>query len=568
MRTYNNLKPVDPPKPIVNFKEMLRENAELFGEKAIYIYKDNGEMQEKSYIQFHEDIINFSTMLYESGLAGKRIAVTGDTHPAWMTAFFATIITGGVIVPLDRELDADQMADFMKVAECSAVVYTAALTEKVEGAAAKLPFIEKFIPVGKSTFEDNRLLPFDTMLEEGARLIKNGDTRYSEQDTDLERMVAILFTSGTTGTSKGVMLSYKNFIACSNACCQSTQYSKDDVFVSVLPIHHTYELSTVQLSGPNLGATIVICEGVRYATRYFKEYKPTALVLVPLFLETIHKKIWSEIKRKGLEKKVKTAIKVSNSLLKTGVDIREKMFSDVTSVFGGNLKSIVAGGAPLDPQIVRDFYSFGITVLQGYGITECSPLVSVNRPGKVSFTSVGQAVEGVEVKIEQIPDSTGEEGEILVRGENVMMGYYDNKEATDAVITEDGWFRTGDIGTIDKKGYIYITGRLKNVIIASNGKNIYPEELEEHLYRLSTVKECVVIGRDTEDGVCITAVIVPDYEIVGEGTTDTALSCILKEEIAQINRSLPSYKHINRFEIRHEDFEKTLTKKIKRFLVK
>jgi len=346
------------------------------------------------------------------------------------------------------------------------------------------------------------------------------------------------------------------------------QYDKDDVLVSVLPIHHTYELSTTQISGSNIGATIVICEGVRYATRYFKEYKPTAVILVPLFLETIHKKIWAEIKKKGIEKKVRTGIAVSDALLKTGVDIRAKLFSDVTAVFGGNLKSIVAGGAPLDPQIVRDFYSFGITVLQGYGITECSPLVSVNRPGKVSFNSVGQPVEGVEVKIDKLPDSVGDEGEILVKGENVMMGYYNNEEATAEVLTEDGWFRTGDIGTVDKKGYIYITGRLKNVIIASNGKNIYPEELEDYLYRISSIKECVVIGRDSEEGVCITAVIVPDYEVLGEGTTDTAVSFILKEAIAQINRSLPSYKHIARFEIRKEPFERTLSKKIKRFLVK
>ncbi len=568
MRTYNNLKQVDPPKKILNFKQMLRTNSENYGNKTLYIYKNKGVMREKSYAQFTRDVTAFATALYEKGLAGKRIAIIGDTHPAWMTAFYATIITGGVVVPLDRELDADQMAEFIRIADCSAIVYTAALHDKVEGAADSLSFLKYFIPVGTSTFDDPRVVHYKDMRLLGFDLLEKGDYRYAKQRTNLDRLAAILFTSGTTGTSKGVMLSYRNFVSCANSCCESTQYGKDDVFVSVLPIHHTYELSTVQISAPNLGATIVICEGVRYATRYFKEYKPTALVLVPLFLETIHKKVWNEIKRKGMEKKVRTAMKVSSSLLKTNVDIRDKMFSDVTGVFGGRLKSIIVGGAPIDPQIVRDFYTFGITVLQGYGITECSPLVAVNRPGKLNFNSVGQAVDGVEVKIEKLPDSNGEEGEILVRGNNVMMGYYENDDATDAVLSEDGWFSTGDIGTIDKKGYIYITGRLKNVIIASNGKNIYPEELEEHLYRLSTVKECVVIGRDGEDGVCITAVIVPDYEVLGEGTSDTALSFILKEAIAQINRNLPSYKHINRFEIRHEDFEKTLTKKIKRFLVK
>ncbi|MBR6675935.1 MAG: AMP-binding protein, partial [Clostridia bacterium] len=353
MKTYNNLKPVAAPEEVLSFKQMIEKNISKYGEKALYIYKDKGEMCEKTYGEFGADVKSFSTFLYEKGLAGKRIAIIGDTHPAWLTAFYATIIAGGVVVPLDRELDADQMAEFINIAECSAIVYTEALNEKVEGTTNKLEKLDYFIPVRHSGYVDSRVLPFDQAISEGASLVESGDTRFEEQETDLDRLAAILFTSGTTGTSKGVMLSYKNFVSCANACCRSMQYDCNDVFVSVLPIHHTYELSTIQISGSNLGATIVICEGVRYATRYFKEYKPTAVVLVPLFLETIHKKIWSEIKKKGMEKKVRAGMKISDALLKTGVDIRPKLFSDITSVFGGNLKSIVAGGAPLDPQIVK-----------------------------------------------------------------------------------------------------------------------------------------------------------------------------------------------------------------------
>ncbi|MBQ3528854.1 MAG: AMP-binding protein [Clostridia bacterium] len=568
MRTYNNLKPAVPPKEITDFKQMLETNSEVYNDRIQYIFKEDGEMKELTFTEFGAKVKAFTTFLYEKGLNGKRIAITGDTSPYWMVAFYAAVISGGVAVPLDRELEPDQMTEFIKIADCSAIVYTSSVADKVEGEIANLPDLSCFFIIGKTNNDCDKIIPIYDAIEAGEALLAAGDTRYDEQESELDRMAAILFTSGTTGTSKGVMLSYKNFVACGNACCTSMQYDKDDVLVSVLPIHHTYELSTTQISGANIGAKVVICEGVRYATRYFKEYKPTAVILVPLFLETIHKKIWAEIKRKDIEKKVRTAIAVSDALLKTGVDIREKMFSDITAVFGGNLKSVVAGGAPLDPQIVKDFYSFGITVLQGYGITECSPLVSVNRPGKVSFNSVGQPVNGVEVKIEKLPDSIGDEGEILIKGENVMMGYYNNEEATAEVLTEDGWFRSGDIGTVDKKGYIYITGRLKNVIIASNGKNIYPEELEDYLYKISAVKECVVIGRDGDDGVEITAVIVPDYEVLGEGTTDTAVSFILKEAIAQINRTLPPYKHINHFEIRKNEFERTLSKKIKRFLVK
>ncbi|MBQ8475100.1 MAG: AMP-binding protein, partial [Clostridia bacterium] len=383
-----------------------------------------------------------------------------------------------------------------------------------------------------------------------------------------KKMSILLFTSGTTGTSKGVMLSHANMICSVNAATASTQYTKNDTFVSVLPIHHTYELSTGQFGASVQGATTYISEGLRYVTRNFKEYKPTGLVLVPLFLETVHKKIWDEIRRKGLEKKVRAGMAFSDSMLRMGVDLRPKLFAEVTAAFGGNLRSIVVGGAPIDPKIVRDFYSLGITVIQGYGITECSPLIAVNRPDKVKFDSVGQVVQDCEVKLAPLEDGNSKEGEILVRGGNVMLGYSKNEEATRAAFTSDGWFRTGDVGTIDREGFIRITGRIKNIIIASNGKNVFPEEIEEHLLKIPAVKECVVVGREESGNVTITAIIVPNLDVLGESSSDTAISFVLKEAITQINKTLPPYKHINKFEIRHEDFERTLSKKIKRFLVK
>lgn len=568
MKTYNNLKPVAAPKTIKNFRQMVRTNAEAFGDKAQYIYLENGIRTEKSYNEMYSDVVAFTEGLFKRDLAGKSIAVIGDLHPAWMTAFHSVIISGGVIVPLDHELDPEQAANFMRIANCAAVVYTPAMNKKIEKALPYLDFIEYFIPVSADKTGD-RILPFCDVIAEGNNAVAAGSTAFADAEVDMDKMCALFFTSGTTGTSKGVMLSQKNLVASANASCNATQYGKDDLFVSVLPIHHTYELVPAQIAGTNLGITVFICDGTRYATKRFKEEKPTALILVPLFLETIHKKIWAEIRRKGMEKKVRLAMKVSDSMLKMGVDNREKLFSEITGVFGGRLRSIVCGGAPIDPQIIRDFYSFGISVFQGYGITECAPLVAVNRPGLVKFDSVGQKVNCCDVKIEPLPDSENGDGEILVRGDNVMLGYYNNEEATKAAFTKDGWFRTGDIGTLDKHGYIRITGRLKNVIIASNGKNVFPEELEERINRLNYVRESIVISRDNEEGIQeIVAVVVPDFEVLGENTTDAAVSMIFKEAIAQINRTLPSYKHIDRFEIRHEDFEKTLTKKIKRFLVK
>lgn len=568
MKTFNNLLPYQEPKYVEDLRHLAKTNAEVYGDKDLYVYKKNGETISVSYNDFYKTVRAFGTGLNKVGLAGKNIAITGDTHPNWTAAFIAVISAGGVAVPLDRELDPAEAAEFMKIAECSAVIYTGSLNKKLEDMKDSLSFLEHLIPI--SPEEGDEKLSFDKIAEIGQAALDEGDEWFDTKELDMEKMSILLFTSGTTGTSKGVMLSHANLICCVNASCNATQYCKDDTFVSVLPIHHTYELAAGQLALSNQGASMFISEGLRYVTRNFKEYKPTALVLVPLFLETVHKKIWDEIKRKGMEKKVRAAMVFSDSMLRMGVDLRPKLFAEVTAAFGGNLRSIVCGGAPIDPQILRDFYSFGITVHQGYGITECSPLVAVNRPGKIKFDAVGQPVDNCEVKIVPLDDGEGKgnEGEILVRGGNVMLGYYKNEEATRAAFTSDGWYRTGDVGKMDKNGYITITGRIKNIIIASNGKNVFPEEIEEHLMKIDAIKECVVVGREESGNVTITAVIVPNLEVLGENSSDTAISFVLKEAIAQINRTLPSYKHINKFEIRHEDFERTLSKKIKRFLVK
>ncbi|MBR4071196.1 MAG: AMP-binding protein [Clostridia bacterium] len=566
MKTFNNLSPYQEPKPVENLRQLAQSNADVYGDKDFYVYKQNGENVTVSYNDFNKTVRAFGTGLYKMGLAGKTIAISGDTHPNWTAAFIAIISAGGVAVPLDRDLDAKEAAGFLKIADCSAVIYTASLNKKFKGIAEELP-LEYYIPISP---EEDDTISFDKIAEIGQNALDEGEDFFDTIEPDMEKMSILLFTSGTTGTSKGVMLSHGNIICCINASCNATQYCKDDRFVSVLPIHHTYELAAGQLALSNQGASMFICEGLRYATRNFKEYKPTALVLVPLFLETIHKRIWDEIKRKGIEKKVRAGMAFSDSMLRMGVDLRPKLFSEVTAAFGGELRSIVCGGAPIDPQILRDFYSFGITVHQGYGITECSPLVAVNRPGNIKFDSVGQPVDNCEVKIVPLEDGEGKgnEGEILVRGGNVMLGYYKNEEATRAAFTSDGWYRTGDVGKMNKQGHITITGRLKNIIIASNGKNVFPEELEEHLMKIDAVKECVVVGREESGNVTITAVIVPNLDVLGESSSDTAISFVLKEAIAQINRTLPPYKHINKFEIRHEDFERTLSKKIKRFLVK
>lgn len=566
MRTYNNIHQAEKPKSFTDIRDLFRSSAQVFGDKVQYFYRDDALVREFTYNDFWSTMREFGTALFDRGLSNAHVAVVGDTHPYWVTTFTSVISTGGVIVPLDHELDIDEMINFMRRAECTAVVYTGSMNGRLTSRMNDLPFIKYFIPISPpgEDFSGGRVMSYEDFLTEGRAKLETGDTRFEDHEISMDEMCAILFTSGTTGSSKGVMLSHRNLTAAADAACRATRFDRNSRFVSVLPIHHTYELTCAHLAHGNLGCTSYINESLRYATRNFKEFKPNSLILVPLFLETIHRKIWDEIRKKKMEKKVRSAMAIALTLLKTGVDVREKMFSEITAAFGGKLKYIIVGGAPIDPQIIKDFYAFGITICQGYGITECSPLVAVNRPGAVKFDSVGQVVDNCEVRIDPVDGCSQGEGEIVVRGQNVMLGYYRDADATRRAFTEDGWFRTGDIGTVDRHGYITITGRKKNVIIASNGKNVFPEELEERLARLPEVRESVVLSREGENGVTIVAIIVPE---IAEDGDYSALSERIKEGIAKINRSLPSYKHIGKFEIRSEEFEKTPSKKIKRFLL-
>lgn len=523
------------------------------------------------------------TAFAELGLMGGRVAVMGDTHPHYMTAYFATVNGGGVIIPLDRDLPDSDVADFLNFSEASALVYTESIAKRVPNIRKLAPNVKFFIPITGTGEGEEGIYPFDSLLEMGKKLLESGDNRFTSHEIDMERLCAILFTSGTTGTSKGVMLCQRNLTAATNASCQSMEYDDRNTFVSVLPMHHSYEVTCGHFAIQNLGASIYINDGLKNTLRSFAYYKPNALMLVPLYVETMYKRIWAEIDKKGMRKKVETAMKLANALLAVGIDVRDKLFGQIREAFGGNLRSIVCGGAPLAPKLVKDFDTFGITVLEGYGITECAPLVAVNSPGKVRYHSVGQPVYGCQVKIDTSAENyvlyendkadrrrkpTGNVGEILVKGENVMLGYYRNEEATRAVFTDDGWFRTGDIGYMDSDGYIYITGRKKNVIILSNGKNIFPEELEEKLSRVPGVAECVVIGRKNEtDEVVLTAVIYPDPEFF-TGKQSDEIKEALRASVNELNRSLPVYKQIRAVDTRDTEFEKTSSRKIKRFLVK
>lgn len=550
-------------------RELVYSGAERFGDKPLYLYVENKEKKTYSYNDHKNTFDAFGTALFELGLNGKSVSLCSDQHPYWVASFLSVIGAGGVIVPLDRELMPDQLSAFIDMTDSEALIVSSRELKMLSGNLGELSKVRYIIIMGPMSDEDkaldSRIVSFDELTELGSGLIEKGDRRFLDNERDDKSLACILFTSGTTGTSKGVMLSEYNILFSVAQCSNMVANDENDVFVSVLPIHHTFALTTNHLAMAYIGGTTFMNDSLKHTFKNITEVKPTCLILVPLFLETMDKKIWDGIKKQGKEKQVKALMKMSNGMRKTGIDMRKTLFEKILNSFGGNLKYIIVGGAPIDPEILRDFDAFGITVVEGYGITECCPLISVNPIKWRKFGSAGLVADGLEARIAE-PNEYGE-GEIQVRGGNVFTGYYKNEDATKEAFTEDGWFKTGDIGHIDKDNFVYITGRKKNVIIASNGKNVYPEELEEYLSKCDIIKEAAVIGRNTESGVVITALIYPDKDVCGN-ISDNELYEKIFSEINLINKGLPTFKHITAIEIRDTEFEKTTTRKIKRFLLK
>lgn len=570
----------DEPKEIKSLRDLVETSAELYGDKILYIYKRGEARYSFSYNDYRRDLYRLGEGMSRIGLMGRTVAVIGESCPEYMTAYIAAVSGGGVIVPLDRDLGHAEIARFADLSGAEAVFYTEQFNDVLPSLAEQMPQVRYFIPIapaegsdttdGSSSAGDAVILPYSELLALGDKAMEEGDRSFLDYDctADMSQMSALLFTSGTTGTSKGVMLSHANLVASVNAASRGTIFGPDNTFVDLLPMHHSYEITCGHLGAANLGGTVYINDSLKNTLRSITTFKPDSLIVVPLYVETMHKRIWAEIARKGMTRRVRALMKASSAMHRAGIDIRRKLFKQILDGLGGNLRYIICGGAPLSPELVRDFDAFGIEICEGYGITECSPLIAVNRHGKVRLRSVGQPVDNCEVRIAD-PSADGT-GEIEARGRNVMLGYFGNEEATAEVFTEDGWFRTGDVGCMDADGYIYITGRKKNTIILSNGKNIFPEEIEEHLYTSPLIGECVVIGRKNSAGdTRITAVIYPSDEAVElEGKSEEEKLALIRDAVNTINRSLPVYKQVRDVELRSEEFEKTTTRKIKRFLVK
>ena len=553
-----------------NLRTMTENVANRFPDKYAITYKTKPTSKEVLHYTYEEGrvfIRSIATEFISMGMRDNNVALIGEASPEWVFSYFALMSIGAVTVPIDKELPVDDMASILNTAACPFVVYSSAIAEKIKAVKELVPSLNTFVEMGSGCEEFATNL--DTVRELGAKKYADGDNSYYDYEIDPKRLASIVFTSGTTGKGKGVMLTTENI--CMDMQQGMYNFNITERTMCVLPPHHTFG-STVNFVGHYAqGCEIYISSGLKYIMNELKTFKPTHLILVPLFVETFYKRIMSAAEKSGKLDTLKKGIRISNFLLKFGIDIRKKLFGEsVLSNFGGELEMIICGGAALNQDIIDFFESIGITILNGYGITECAPLISCNRNEYRKMGSVGLPIVGGHVKILN-PDENGE-GEICYKGPNVMMGYYNDEEATRAVFTEDGYFRTGDYGKVEMEGddqWIYITGRLKNLIIFSNGKNVYPEEIETDIQGVYGVNEVVVYAGESKSDPkkeVIVAEIYPDFEAL-ERHEITDVQKYFDDAIIAINEKNVSYKKVGKVKIRHEEFPKNTSRKITRFKI-
>ena len=545
-------------KEIFDLKDMLEKSANRFKKRAAFKLKDSdGKIYRVSYDTFKNDVFNLGTGLLNLNLKDKKIAVIGNNSYNWCISYLASCIAG-VVVPIDKELHSADVINFINVSDCSAVIGDSKYLKNISENSSKLSNKDLI-------YIDEKELAL--IKEKGKNLADSGDTSFSDIKIDPDQMRILLFTSGTTGTAKGVCLSHKNICANLMSTAKMIKIRSNDSVLSILPLHHTYECTLGFLLVLYRGATIAHCEGLKYISQNILEYRPTILVTVPLLLENVYKKIMKNLE-KSLPKKY-FENKDKNIMDILPFPVKQVVKRKIKASMGSRLRLLVTGAASMNPVIVETLFKFGFTTLQGYGLTETSPLIVGNYEKNYRYNSQGIPVPDVEVKIDN-PNEDGI-GEIIAKGANVMLGYFNNEEETNKVL-KNGWFYTGDLGTFDKDGFLYITGRSKSVIVTKNGKKIYPEEVEHHLYESPLISEALVTGLnyDNDDDTYVNATIFPNMEAIGEYLkvnipTKEEIYGIMGDIIQSVNKKLPNYKHIKSFKIRDEEFEKTTTKKIKRF---
>lgn len=547
-----------PVEPFSSLKDMLYQAVKRTPDKTVFKFKEKKEVREVTFTEFLESVNGLGTALSDLGISKTHVAMLGSNSYKWLNVYLTVLLGDNVFVPIDKELPFGDIINVLNQSDSTVLFYDKRYEKDIKENIDKLPNIKHFIGLDR-TEEEDKFLVFDAFLEKGKKLVEDGNKDFIDLENDTKALKMIVYTSGTTGMAKGVMLSEHNLMSCVYwGLRRATIFTTS---LSVLPYNHTYEAVAGILVAICKNVTICINESLKAVLKNLQLYKPDYIYLVPAFTELFYKKIWAGIEEKGKTKLIKTAIKVSNALLKVGIDIRRKVFAEIHEQFGGNLREIICGGAPIRPEVGKFFNDIGVILLNGYGISECSPLVSVNPIYFNDCATVGFPLECVEIDIAE-KDEDGI-GEICVKGDIVMMGYYKQPEITKEVLSDDGWFKTGDYGMVNEYGQLIITGRKKNLIVLDNGKNIFPEEIESYIQSIPYVKEVIVYGVKNLDGIedRIAAEVFLDAEATAE--FDDVLAK-LKADINEKTAELPTYKKISEIVVRDEEFEKTTTNKIRR----
>ena len=549
------------PRKFENVRALVEWGAEYYGNDTIYSFRPNprADVVKKSFIEFRDDVRALATELLAMGCAGRHCAIIGKLSYEWAATYYAMLSIGGILIPLDRDWQAEDLAATVERADAKFLFCDAELKEKAAVIENQVSFVAPTVYLGGSS-ED---VSIASLMEKGRAKFAADPNAYFNAPIDPHVMALLVFTSGTTGKGKGVMLSQNAILTDLCAVIPYMDFGKKTV--GVLPPHHTFGSSVMLIGHMMIGSEIYISGGLRYVAKELKEQEPEHLVIVPLYLETFYRRIMANLKEKKKEKLVARMIKVSNAMLKVGIDVRAKLFAEIRAAFGGKVKMIISGGAPINPEILNFFEAIGISTLNGYGITECAPIIAVNRSKNPVRGSVGHVLDIDTVKIDH-PNEDGE-GEIWVTGPNVMLGYFKDEAATKDAIDEEGYFKTGDYGKLDKNNVLYITGRKKNLIILSNGKNVYPEEIENELVATPGVIDIIVYEGQSKRGMehnAIVAEVYPDNEYIQKNNI-TDIKAHLQKYVDDYNRTAVPYKKIGVLKVRDTEFPKNTLRKIMRF---
>lgn len=546
-----------------DMRELVERAGELYGALDAFIELDSGGNEHAyTFSQVREDVAALGTALFEKGLAGKHVAIVGEACYSWVVSYLAVVNAGGVAVPLDRELTNEDLVSLLRKGDADAVFYGDALHQEMPAILAECPLVGFSVNISRYARESHNP-GFDALLELGQSVLEAGDTRFAEVVIDPHALAVIIFTSGTTGANKGVMLSHHNLMFVQWSLASITDPGMDiRRSLSLLPLHHSYG-STNFLAVLYGGTTICFNDTILHLKDNLARFRPDYVGLVPMILEGMYQTVVREAEKNNLTKALRFGLAYSNLLRKFGLDLRRTLFKPVLEHFGGNMKAIGCGGATLRPELVKWYNSLGIDIPEAYGLTECGPLVTGNSSFLYVPGSVGIPGRDIEVRIGD-PDSDGN-GETQVKGENVMLGYYKDPVATEQTFTEDGWLKTGDRGHLGRKGALFLTGRIKNLIVLGNGKNVSPEEVEETLQNnLPYVTELLVYeAPDTGQGARIALTVYFDPQWLDRMGAEQARAQ-LRADVDKVNRELTVYKRVQVLQVRDVPFEKTSTHKVKR----